>query len=66
MPRVTNQTLVQNSIDMPSAFKWRSTLLLFRYIHRSPFYIDDLLIGLDINKAAVDVYQIHPIKEKLQ
>ena len=60
-PTVTGTTLEENEVTMPEHFKGKQTLLLIGYVQNSQFDIDRWLIGLDMTKTKVDVYELPTI-----
>lgn len=62
MPSVSGQSLEGKVVAIPEDFKGRDTLLLFGYKQDSQFDIDRWLIGLDMTKTKVDVYEIPTIQ----
>lgn len=57
-PPVNGKTLANKSVAMPNDFLGKPTLLLIGYKQNSQFDIDRWLIGLDMRKADVDVYEL--------
>ena len=61
-PRIEGQTLEKIDVRLPEHFKNRITLLLIGYEQNSQFDIDRWLIGLEMTKTAVEVYEIPAIR----
>ena len=61
-PNVTGNTLTQLEVKIPEAFNGKNTLLLLGYRQNAQFDIDRWLIGLDMTKTQVDVYEIPAIQ----
>ena len=61
-PLVTGETLEKNLVKIPNDFNKPFTLLLVGYKQDSQFDIDRWLIGLDMKKTPVDVYEIPTIQ----
>jgi hypothetical protein len=60
-PSVSGQSLEKQDITMPAYFAGRQTLLLIGYVQDSQFDIDRWLIGLDMTRTMVDVYELPTI-----
>ena len=60
-PTVTGQSLEEVAVTIPSDFDDDFTLLLIGYVQNSQFDIDRWLIGLDMTKTQVNVYEIPTI-----
>ena len=60
-PTVSGQSLEKEDINMPAYFSGRQTLLLVGYVQDSQFDIDRWLIGLDMTRTRVDVYELPTI-----
>ena len=60
-PTVTGTTLEREEVSMPGHFQGRQTLILIGYVQDSQFDIDRWLIGLDMTRTAVDVYELPTI-----
>lgn len=56
------ESLDGTPVSIPNDLKGQPTLLLFGYVHKSQFDIDRWLIGLDMTKTDVDIYEIPAIK----
>jgi len=63
MITVSGESLEGDKVNIPGDFSGQSTLLLFGYVQDSQFDIDRWLIGLDMTKTQVAVYEIPTIKE---
>jgi len=61
-PSVSGQSLEKKTVNIPNDFKNNVTLLLVGYKQNSQFDIDRWLIGLDMTKTVVDVYEIPTIQ----
>jgi hypothetical protein len=61
-PNVVGQDLEKNTVSIPTDFKEEFTLLLVGYKQNSQFDIDRWLIGLDMTKTNVGVYEIPTIQ----
>ncbi len=61
-PIVEGQSLEEKSVIIPSDFSGDMTLLLIGYKQNSQFDIDRWLIGLDMTKTRVNVYEIPTIQ----
>lgn len=61
-PDVTGQSLEKEEVNIPKDFNGKFTLLLVGYKQNSQFDIDRWLIGLDMTKTRVDVYEIPTIQ----
>lgn len=61
-PSVSAQTLEQISMNIPEDFNDNFTLLLLGYKQNSQFDIDRWLIGLDMTKTKVAVYELPTIQ----
>ena len=61
-PSISGKTLEQNIVNIPEDFNYNFTLLLLGYKHKLQFDIDRWLIGLDMTKTQVDVYEIPAIQ----
>ncbi|MEW6991000.1 hypothetical protein AADZ91_09960 [Colwelliaceae bacterium 6441] len=61
-PSVSGESLEKNQVNIPQDFKGKQTLLLIGYKQNSQFDIDRWLIGLDMTKTTVDVYEIPTIQ----
>ena len=65
-----NQTLISASgetldgtpVTIPNDLEGQPAVLLFGYVHKSQFDIDRWLIGLDMTKVAVPIYELPTIK----
>lgn len=60
-PTVNGNTLAEKSVVLPVEFKGEKTVLLLGYKQNGQFDIDRWLIGLDMKKAKVKVYEIPTI-----
>lgn len=56
------QSLEGKEVAIPADFSGQKTLLLFGYVQDSQFDIDRWLIGLDMTKTQVSVYEIPTIQ----
>lgn len=61
-PEVIGQSLEKEQVNIPKDFSGKLTLLLVGYKQDSQFDIDRWLIGLDMTKTLVDVYEIPTIQ----
>jgi hypothetical protein len=61
-PPVKGKSLEDAAVSIPADFKGKVTLLLVGYKQDSQFDIDRWLIGLDMTKTNVDVYEIPTIQ----
>jgi hypothetical protein len=61
-PQVSGQSLEKEVISLPEHIKGRSVVLLLGYVQNSQFDIDRWLIGLDMTKTQVDVYELPTIQ----
>jgi len=64
-PSVSGETLEKTEVEIPKYFKGEQTLLLIGYKQDSQFDIDRWLIGLDITKTKVKVYELPTIQGML-
>ena len=60
-PVVNGQSLEKQAIQMPNYFANRKVLLLLGYVQDSQFDIDRWLIGLDMTRTQVDVFELPTI-----
>lgn len=60
-PIVSGQSLEKQMIQMPNHFANRKVLLLLGYVQDSQFDIDRWLIGLDMTRTQVDVFELPTI-----
>ena len=60
-PTVTGTTLEKEEVSMPGHFQGKQTLLLIGYVQNSQLDIDRWLIGLDMTKTKLDVYELPTI-----
>ena len=60
-PDVMGTTLEKEEVRMPEHFQGRQTLLLIGYVQDSQFDIDRWLIGLDMTKTPLPVYELPTI-----
>jgi len=58
----SGNSLDGESVSVPLDLAGKPTLLLFGYVHKSQFDIDRWLIGLDMTKTDVTIYEIPAIK----
>lgn len=65
MINASGESLAGNQVNIPKDFAGQQTLLLFGYVQDSQFDIDRWLIGLDMTKTQVNVYEIPTIKGML-
>lgn len=61
-PSVMGETLAQEPVRIPDDFRGDVALLLIGYKQDSQFDIDRWLIGLDMTRTQVDVYEIPTIQ----
>ena len=61
-PTINGENLEKETINIPEVFKGEKTLLLIGYKQNSQFDIDRWLIGLDMTKTTIPVYEIPTIK----
>ena len=61
-PSISGDSLEQTPVNIPEDFKGNTTLLLIGYKQNSQFDIDRWLIGLDMTRTKVDVYEIPTIQ----
>lgn len=61
-PEVSGESLSKQEIDMPSFFKGEKSLLLIGYKQQSQFDIDRWLIGLDMTKTDVNIFEVPAIQ----
>lgn len=61
-PSVVGQSLEKDTVNIPNDFQEEFTLLLVGYKQDSQFDIDRWLIGLDMTKTNVPVYEIPTIQ----
>jgi hypothetical protein len=64
-PGVTGQSLENRQYEIPDYFSGRTVLLLVGYKQDSQFDIDRWLIGLDMTRTQVDVYELPTIQGML-
>lgn len=62
MINVKGESLDGKEYSIPKDFKGEKTLLLFGYVHKSQFDIDRWLIGLNMTKTDIKVYEIPTLK----
>lgn len=60
-PSVSGQSLEKQVVKMPQHFANRKVLVLLGYVQDSQFDIDRWLIGLDMTKTQVDVFELPTI-----
>jgi hypothetical protein len=60
-PSITGESLAQEKVNIPNDFRGEKTLLLIGYKQNAQFDIDRWLIGLDMTKTNVNVYEIPTI-----
>ncbi len=60
-PTVTGTTLEEVEVTMPDHFQGKQTLLLIGYVQDSQFDIDRWLIGLDMTRTPLPVYELPTI-----
>ncbi len=65
MIRATGESLDGKPYIIPDDFLGKKTLLLFGFVHDAQFDIDRWLIGLDMTKTQISVYEIPTIKGML-
>lgn len=58
----SGETLDGTEVTIPDDFAGQPALLLFGYIHKSQFDIDRWLIGLDMTKTDIRIYELPAIK----
>ncbi|RXJ73571.1 hypothetical protein CS022_08685 [Veronia nyctiphanis] len=61
-PSITGQTLEEQPVNMPGHFSGNLTVLLVGYVQDTQFDIDRWLIGLDMTKTEVAVYELPAIQ----
>jgi hypothetical protein len=61
-PNISGESLEKKEIEMPEYFKGNQTVLLIGYKQDSQFDIDRWLIGLDMTKTKVKVYELPAIQ----
>ncbi|MCV2883505.1 hypothetical protein OE749_02180 [Aestuariibacter sp. AA17] len=61
-PNVTGESLEGKPYTIPSDFSGKPVLFLIGYKQDSQFDIDRWLIGLDMTKTAIDVYELPTIQ----
>lgn len=61
-PTVTGTSLDGQSMNIPSEFHGRKVLLILGYVQNSQFDIDRWLIGLDMTKTDIEVYELPTIQ----
>ena len=61
-PNTSGQTLEENEVEIPEFFKGSKVVLLLGYKMDSQFDIDRWLIGLDMTKTEVKVYELPTIQ----
>lgn len=64
-PEVSGQSLAKEKISMPDHFSGNTIVLLLGYVQNAQFDIDRWLIGLDMTKTVVDVYELPTIQGML-
>jgi hypothetical protein len=62
LPSIVGKSLNSEVVHIPQDFAGKSTLLLFAYKQDTQFDIDRWLIGLDMTKTKIDVYEIPTIE----
>lgn len=62
LPIMLGQTLEKESVEIPTLFESKLTLLLVGYKQDTQFDIDRWLIGLDMTNTKVDAYEIPAIQ----
>jgi hypothetical protein len=60
-PDIKGESLEQNVVSIPSAFKGNQTLLLIGYVQNAQFDIDRWLIGLDMTQTDIAAYELPTI-----
>ena len=58
----SGETLDGTEVSIPDDFAGQAALLLFGYVHKSQFDIDRWLIGLDMTKTDIRIYELPAIK----
>jgi len=61
-PRVTGQSLEKEVVTFPEHISGKNVVLLLGYVQNSQFDIDRWLIGLDMTKTQVDVFELPTIQ----
>lgn len=61
-PSVSGETLEENISKLPEIFAGNQVVLLLGYVQNSQFDIDRWLIGLDMTKTNVGVYELPTIQ----
>lgn len=61
-PSVNAESLSKQQLELPNYFSGRPVVLLLGYKQNSQFDIDRWLIGLDMTKTAVDIYELPTIQ----
>ena len=62
LPVMTGETLEQQIVELPTMFTAPQTLLLVGYKQDTQFDIDRWLIGLDMTKTTIAVYEVAAIQ----
>jgi hypothetical protein len=61
-PSISGESLEQNAITFPAHVTGKNVVLMLGYVQNSQFDIDRWLIGLDMTKTQVDVYELPAIQ----
>jgi hypothetical protein len=61
-PSITGQSLEKDTISFPNHVAGKNVVLMLGYVQNSQFDIDRWLIGLDMIKMQVDVYELPTIQ----
>ena len=61
-PSIKGENLEKEMVNIPEVFKGKNTLLLIGYKQNSQFDIDRWLIGIDMTKTQVNVYELPTIQ----
>jgi hypothetical protein len=60
-PDIKGESLEQDILEIPNAFKGEQTLLVVGYVQNAQFDIDRWLIGLDMTQTDIAVYELPTI-----
>jgi hypothetical protein len=61
-PSISGQSLDKNTISFPKHVTGKNVVLMLGYVQDSQFDIDRWLIGLDMRKTQVDVFELPTIQ----
>jgi hypothetical protein len=61
-PSISGQSLEKNAISFPEHVTGKNVVLMLGYVQDSQFDIDRWLIGLDMTKTQVDVFELPTIQ----